>query len=247
MHNVAGPSKHSLLELNKRVDGLARQARTLPAETAEALSKEFQVPVDAVQSRFLAQQRVIDGAVSQVEGAGGRSQQLRDHNQGVVVVGLPKTQLGQTPALQGKNLQAPGDAARGFNDVVGGLNWLADRVQRGTLGSPALDVAAQELFQKAPTDGKAIDEQWSPVGATVRHNLMSAQDRLAQLAPDAVVSIAPDGSPRTAQHQSLQFHLNDALLSGDPAEKQKWGSAFVAAFPNDPLTPWAQTLASGKG
>lgn len=239
--NVNGPSKHTLLELNRRVDDLARKSPTLDKATAQQIATELGVPVGEVTQRFEAQLKVI-------EGAGDRSKTLRENNQGGMFVGQQKASS-TSAAFIGTNLKVPSDVAKDWKGMLDGLNYVIDRVKQGRLGSPAADLEIQGLASKAGN----YESLWSPAGTQTRLKLQGAMDELARVLPHAVVATTPGAEPgsiieRRADETALSGHMNEAVFVGDKGKAASLAREYLAKFPTGPMAPWSHNLiADAKG
>lgn len=232
------------VSLNNRLQSLAQTTKTLAPETAQQLAKEFKVDVKDVESAFAAQQKKLNAGIATNETIQTNTSTLRENFRGGLFAGQQTAQATSTPALQGKNLSAPGDAVKQhFGPMVSGLNALTERVKQGRLSSPALDVEAQAILSKAgaPSD-KAYNELWSPAGNTVRNQMLGALDDLAKVMPHAVIDPQTQFPGRTVAFDALHLHITDAIFRKDDADVAKYAKAMVSQFPNDPLAPWAKGL-----
>ena len=243
MTNAVGqrPTKHQLLELNKRVDDLARQSPTLAPAQAKELAKEFGVSLGEVQTRFDAQLRVI-------EEMRDRSQTLRDNNSSVGGKGFAGQAVASStsPALKGANLKVPGDETRElmkqWQPLMEGLDYINDRIQQGRLSSPAADLEYQALAKLAP-DPVAL---WSKEGAPVRAKLNELAEEFARLLPNAVVAVIPEsGIERRAAESALSSRIQEAQFAGDTSKAKELAGKYLRDFPNAPMAAWAKNIVNG--
>jgi hypothetical protein len=236
------------IALNTRLRSLAQTTPALAPEQARQIAKEHGVSVTEVQGAFAAQQANLKAAVHINENIGQQTATLREQSGGGLFGGQKTASSASTPALQGKNLSAPGDAVKEhFAPILDGLRYLTDRVKQGRLSSPALDVEAQALFAKAgPIGDRAYAELWSPAGNATRQQLLGALDGLAKVLPHAVIDTSSGIAGRTVQFDALHLHLIDAQHRHDGADVARYAGALATSFPNDPLAPWAAGLAGNK-
>lgn len=232
------------LALNNRLQTLARTAQPLGAEQAQKIAAEFKVSVADVESAFAAQQRALQSGVARNEDAGKDTAALRKNSAGGAFQGQATVNLSSSPALRGFNLQVSPSAQ--FLPLIQGYEGLAARAAAGTLSTEAAAAALQTLVKSAPGNDAATQSLWSKEGEPLRHRMRDALDTLAAAVPDATVWQTPDGRAVNVRYTAIQEHMNEAMASGDGAEKKKWGAEFLKHFANDPLAAFARNLVSGE-
>jgi hypothetical protein len=243
-------SKHTLLDLNRRVDDLAKKSATLAPGQAEQIATELGVSVNDVQARFAAQRRVHESGVNANEDGGQRSKDLRNATQsGAGFLGQPKVQTSSSPVLKGANLKVPGEdakaIAKAWTPMLEQATYINDRIAQGRLSSPAADLEWQALAKLQPND---VDfaKLWTADGADMRAKLLTQMDRLGSLLPHAVTAEVGDGVVRTAAEQALTTHIQEAQFTGHPDQAKALAAEYVAKFPQGAMSYWAQNIADGK-
>lgn len=232
-------------QLDARIQELARRAldsgKPLTREDVDTLAREARVEPGQIRAGFLEALGTLQRGVAANESGGDRSADLRSMLAGQGRFEGEKTASAATsPALRGTNLKVPTDATKPFVLLAASYTALAEQASRGLLST---DEVSRALAELPVPDRAAVDALWSPGGAPARESLSASMKQLAAAAPNARMWNDP---PRTVAASSLQWELNAALFARDMEGAKAIASAFVQAFPADPLADFARNVARGE-